>query len=404
MGLTDMFIRNVRSDKPTGQKHSDGDGMYLLVTPRSKFWRFDYRYLGKRKTLALGVYPDVTLAQARARCLEARKLIAEGVDPGQAKREVKQERMFAATQTFEVVAWLWLEKTAATRAATTRIKVIGWLQKDVFPYLGSLPVANITPRDVLVCIQRMETRGVHESAHRVKQICGQILRFAVATGLADRDVTSDLKGALTVPIRRNYAAITEPKPAGELMRAIFGYTGHAYATAALKLSALLFVRPGELRAAEWAEMDLDDALWRIPGSKMKMRNDHLVPLSKQALALLRELERMTGDGKYVFPSIRSDDRCMSENTVSAALRSLGYAKEVMTAHGFRAMARTMLDEVLEERVDLIEHQLAHAVIDPNGRAYNRTAHLPGRRLMMQRWADYLDQLRMGNAKLGAANS
>jgi integrase len=220
-----------------------------------------------------------------------------------------------------------------------------------------------------------------------------VLRFAVATGLAERDVTADLKGALTVPVRGNYAAIVDPKPAGELMRAIYGYHGHAYAAAALKLSALLFVRPGELRAAEWREIDLDDALWRIPGVKMKMRHDHLVPLSTQAVEILRGLQRMTGEGKYVFPSIRSDERCMSENTVSAALRSMGYAKEVMTAHGFRAMARTMLDEILEARVDLIEHQLAHAVIDPNGRAYNRTAHLPGRRQMMQLWADYLDKIR-----------
>jgi integrase len=226
----------------------------------------------------------------------------------------------------------------------------------------------------------------------------QVLRFAVATGLAERDATPDLKGALTVPAKSHYAAIIDPKPAGELVRAIWGYHGHPYAAAALKLSALLFVRPGELRAAEWREIDLENTVWRIPAAKMKMRHDHLVPLATQAVDILRGLERMTGDGKYVFPSIRSDDRCMSENTVSAALRRMGYAKEVMTAHGFRAMARTMLDEILEERVDLIEHQLAHAVIDPNGRAYNRTAHLPGRRTMMQRWADYLDELRNGRSR------
>ncbi|MEO7495303.1 MAG: site-specific integrase [Massilia sp.] len=261
-----------------------------------------------------------------------------------------------------------MEKTAASRAETTRQKVTGWLENDVFPHIGKTPVSTLKPRDVLVCLQHMEARGGHESAHRVKQICGQVLRFAVATGLAERDVTADLKGALTVPARGNYAAIADPKPAAELMRVIYDYRGHPYATAALKLSALLFVRPGELRAAEWREIDMEDALWRIPGAKMKMRHDHLVPLPTQAVEILRGLERMTGDGKYVFPSIRSDNRCMSENTVSAALRSLGYAKEMMTAHGFRAMARTMLDEILEERVDLIEHQLAHAVIDPNGRA------------------------------------
>ncbi|HEU4375076.1 MAG TPA: integrase arm-type DNA-binding domain-containing protein [Telluria sp.] len=393
MALTDTFVRNAKSDKPGGRKYADGFGMYLLVTPTGKYWRLDYRHAGKRKTLALGVYPAVTLAKARTRAADAKSLIADGVDPSQVKREDKQDRVFAATQTFELVARMWLEKTAANRAASTRQKVTGWLENDVFPYLGHQPVSTLKPRDVLLCVHRMEARGVYESAHRVKQICGQVFRFAVATGLAERDVTADLKGALTVPVRGNYAAIVDPKPAGELMRAIYGYHGHAYAAAALKLSALLFVRPGELRAAEWREIDLDDALWRIPGVKMKMRHDHLVPLSTQAVGILRGLRRMTGEGKYVFPSIRSDDRCMSENTVSAALRSLGYAKEVMTAHGFRAMARTMLDEILEERVDLIEHQLAHAVIDPNGRAYNRTAHLPGRRQMMQRWADYLDGLR-----------
>jgi integrase len=393
MALTDIFVRTAKSDKPAGQKHADGNGMYLLVTPTGKYWRLDYRHLGKRKTLALGVYPTITLAKARARCTEARRLIADGLDPLQARREAKLEEIFAATQTFELVARMWMEKTAAKRAESTRQKVAGWLENDVFPYIGKAAVSTLKPRDVLVCIQRMETRGVHESAHRVKQICGQVLRFAVATGLTERDVTADLKGALTVPLRGNYAAIIDPKPAGDLMRAIYGYHGHPYAAAALKLSAFLFVRPGELRAAEWREIDLDDAVWRIPGAKMKMRHDHLVPLSTQAAEILRGLRRMTGEGKYVFPSIRSDDRCMSENTVSAALRTLGYVKEVMTAQGFRAMARTMLDEILEERVDLIEHQLAHAVIDPNGRAYNRTAHLPGRRQMMQRWADYLDRLR-----------
>jgi integrase len=395
MALTDIFVRNVKSDKPTGQKHSDGNGMYLLVTPTGKYWRLDYRHLGKRKTLALGVYPTITLAKARTRCEDARRLIADGLDPFQVRKEKKQEEIFAATQTFELVARLWMEKTAANRAEKTRQKVTGWLQNDVFPYIGKAAVSTLKPRDVLACVQRMEARGVHESAHRVKQITGQVLRFAVATGLAERDVTPDLKGALTVPIKSHYAAIIDPKPAGELMRAIWGYHGHPYAAAALKLSALLFVRPGELRAAEWREIDLENTVWRIPAAKMKMRHDHLVPLATQAVEILRGLERMTGDGKYVFPSIRSDDRCMSENTVSAALRGMGYAKEVMTAHGFRAMARTMLDEVLEERVDLIEHQLAHAVIDPNGRAYNRTAHLPGRRTMMQRWADYLDELRKG---------
>ena len=241
----------------------------------------------------------------------------------------------------------------------------------------------------------MEARGAIDSAHRVKQICGQVFRYAVATGSAERDVTVDLKGALSVVPKVNYAAITEPKQAGELMRAICAYTGHPYAVAALKLSPLLFVRPGELRGAEWAEIDFNEGEWRIPGSKMKMKLDHMVPLSTQAVEILRSVHLLTGHRKYVFPSIRTAERCMSENTINAALRGMGYSKEIMTAHGFRAMARTIMDEVLDERVDLIEHQLAHAVKDPNGRAYNRTAHLPARREMMQRWADYLDKLRNG---------
>jgi integrase len=241
----------------------------------------------------------------------------------------------------------------------------------------------------------MEARGAIESAHKVKQLCGQVFRFAVASGLAERDVTADLKGALVAIPKKYYAAITEPQHVAQLLRSIDTYNGHAYAVAALKLSPLLFVRPGELRAAEWTEFDLDAAEWRIPAHKMKMKIEHLVPLATQAVAILRDLHRLTGETKYVFPSLRSFDRCMSENTINAALRGMGYSKEVMTAHGFRATARTIMDEVLGERVDLIEHQLAHAVRDANGRAYNRTAHLPARREMMQRWADYLDKLRRG---------
>jgi integrase len=395
MALTDTFIRQVKLEKPGGDKYSDGQGMYLLVNAAGKYWRWDYRFLGKRKTLALGVYPAVSLAKARVRRTEARELLADGVDPGAAKREGKSAIMAAAQHTFEAVAYTWLEKTKAERAAATQEKVKNWLRKDVFPHIGAQPISTIKPRDVLRAIQKMETRGAIESAHRVKQVCGQIFRFAVATDLAERDVTADLKGAIASVPKGHFAAITEPKEVAGLLRAIHGYSGHPYSTAALKLSPLVFVRPGELRGAEWAEIDLDGAEWRIPGIKMKMKNDHIVPLSTQAVDILRSVQPMTGHGKYVFPSIRTGERCMSENTVNAALRSLGFSKEVMTAHGFRAMARTILDEVLEERVDLIEHQLAHTVNDANGRAYNRTAHLPARRLMMQRWADYLDNLRLG---------
>ncbi len=294
-----------------------------------------------------------------------------------------------------MVARQWLAKTAANRAAITQGKVTAWLEHNVFPFIGSKPVSAIGPRDVLAAVRLIEERGAFDSAHRVKQICGQVFRFAVAEGVAERDVTADLRGALAAVPKGHYAAITEPREVGELMRSIHGYAGHPYTVAALKLSPLLFVRPGELRGAEWAEIDLDAAEWRIPGAKMKMRIDHIVPLSTQAVELLRAVYKLSGHGRYVFPSIRTGERCMSENTINAALRGLGYSKEVMTAHGFRATARTILDEVLGERVDLIEHQLAHAVRDPNGRAYNRTSHLPARREMMQRWANYLDTIRQG---------
>ncbi len=393
MALTDTFIKALKLTKGTTDKYTDGEGMYLLVNSAGKYWRMDYRFLDRRKTLALGVYPQTTLAKARQKRADAKVQLAEGIDPGAAKRLEKLQRSEIANQTFESVARTWLKKTKASRADSTQEKITGWLEGNAFPYIGRLPISAIKPRDVLLAVQRMEARGAVESAHRVRQVCGQVFRFAVASGFIERDVTADLKGALATPRKGNYAAITEPKEVAGLMRSIYGYNGHPYAAAALKLAALLFVRPGELRAAEWTEFDFDTALWRIPGSKMKMKVDHIVPLSTQAQTILQELEPMTCHGTFVFPSIRTDDRCMSENTVNAALRSMGYTKEVMTGHGFRAMARTILDEVLGERVDLIEHQLAHAVIDPNGRAYNRTAHLPARKQMMQRWANYLDDLR-----------
>ena len=395
MALTDTFVRQVKPTKPAGDKHADGGGMYLLVRAIGKYWRMDYRFGDKRKTLALGVYPDVSLAQARRRRDEARKLLAEDppIDPGHQRRTEKLTRAAAAAQTFEVVARQWLNKTTADRSPSTQYKVTAALENNVFPFLGRNPIATIKPLDVLATVQKMEARGAIDTAHRVKQICGQVFRYAVAAGMVERDVTADLKGALAAVPRSHFAAITEPVQAAALLRAIHDYNGFAAAVAALKLSPLVFVRPGELRTAEWAEIDLEKAEWRIPAKKMKMKVEHLVPLSSQAVAILRGLHPMTGAGKYIFPSLRSKT-CMSENTINAALRGMGYSKEVMTGHGFRAMARTIMDEVLGERVDLIEHQLAHAVKDPNGNAYNRTAHLPARREMMQRWSDYLDQLRI----------
>lgn len=261
--------------------------------------------------------------------------------------------------------------------------------------IGARPISEITPREVLNALQVVEARGAIESAHKIKQLCGQIFRFGVASGYLERDVTADLGDALAAIPQRHYAAVTEPKDAAKLMRAIHTYDGHPFCVAALRLAPLVFQRPGELRSMEWAELDFESKEWRIPGEKMKMRQDHVVLLSNQAIAILKSVEPMSRHGRFVFPSIRSNDRCMSENTINAALRNLGYTKDMMTGHGFRAMARTIMDEVLEERIDLIEHQLAHAVKDPNGRAYNRTKHLPARHKMMQRWADYLEKLRLG---------
>ncbi|WP_426145284.1 tyrosine-type recombinase/integrase [Polaromonas sp. DSR2-3-2] len=396
MPLTDTFAKNIKhTGAAAGDKHTDGGGMYMLVNAGGKYWRMNYRFDDKRKTLALGVYPAVSLAKARQRRDKARELLAEGIDPSTAKKEDKQAKADAAANTFEMVARDWLAKTAADRMPTTQDKLTSWLEKDVIPFIGKMPISTIGPRDVLAALRKMEARGALDSVQRVKQVCGQVFRYAVATGSAERDVTQDLKGALAKPTAGHFAAITEPKQAGDLMRSIFDYVGHPTTITALKLSPLVFVRPGELRTMEWAEVDLDAAEWRIPGSKMKMKVDHLVPLSKQAAELLRGVQPMTGHGRYVFPSLRTGERPMSENTINAALRGMGYSAEVHSAHGFRAMARTIMDEVMGERVDLIEHQLAHAVKDVNGRAYNRTAHLPARRVMMQTWADYLDKLRIG---------
>jgi len=394
--LTDMRVKNARP-KEKAYKLADGGGMYLEITPSgSKLWRMKFmQSSGKESRLSFGAYPEVSLTQARAARAAARQLKAADVDPGQAKRDVKLAKAAAALNSFEAIARQWLNKTAAERAESTQTKNTAWLEKNIFSEIGSMPISAIKPRDVLGALQKIEARGAIESAHKIKQICGQIFRHAVASGLAERDVTVDLRDALAAVPEAHYAAITDPKQVAELLRAIYAYTGHPYATTALKLAPMLFQRPGELRSMEWVEIDWDKAEWNIPARKMKMKRDHLVPLSTQALELLRGIQAISGHTKYVFPSVRTGARCMSDNTINVALRSMGYPKEVMTGHGFRAMARTIMDEVLDERVDLIEHQLAHAVKDPNGRAYNRTAHLPARRKMMQRWADYLSGLKDG---------
>jgi integrase len=395
MPLTDIAIRKLQhSGKPAGDKHADGLGMYLRVKAAGKYWRMDYRFDGKHKTLALGVYPEVSLAAARTARAEARAQLAKGIDPAAAKQDAKRAPATEAEHTFRAVAEEWLLKTA-DRAPKTTQKITGWLNNDLYPAIGGMPVAEIRPRDVLAAVRQVEARGALDSAGRMLQLCGQIFRYAIAATLIEVDVTSGLRGALATPVIEHHAAITDPVRVGGLMRAIEGYEGHHSVVGALRMAPLVFVRPGELRTAEWVEIDLDAAEWRIPAPKMKMKIEHIVPLSAQALAILRHLKPLTGAGRFVFPGLRSSSTCISDAAVNAALRALGYSKEVMTGHGFRAMARTIMDEVMGERVDLIEHQLAHVVKDVNGRAYNRTTHLAARREMMQRWADYLDGLKRG---------
>lgn len=401
MALTDTALRKAKaSDSP--HKMADGGGLYLLLKPNgAKWWRWDYRrpVTAKRNTLSLGTYPDVGLAIARQRRDEARKLLAQGVDPGEhrkAERSAGEER---ASNSFEVVAREWLAKQSWVPGYL--IKVVAWMENDVFPYIGAKPIAELSAPEFLKVARRIEERGAVESAHRILQNCGAVMRYAIATGRAERNPVADLKGALAQPPKRHFAAIVDPKQIGALLHAIDGYTGTPAVRAALRLAPLVFVRPGELRQAEWSEFNLEAtdsaglpaAVWNIPASRMKMRQPHLVPLAPQAVAILQELQPLTGRGRYVFPSGRSPRRPMSNNAVNAALRRMGFDSDTMTGHGFRAMARTVLDEVLGFRPDSIEHQLAHAVRDPNGRAYNRTALLAERRKMMASWADYLNRLK-----------
>ena len=394
MALNDTKIRNIKpSEKQL--KLFDGGGLFLLVTLQgSKLWRLKYRHEGKEKLLAFGAYPEISLADARQRRDEARKQIAKGIDPGAVRKAQKQSET-AETETFEVIAREWYAKFTPTWSAGHAESIKGRLDKDLIPWLGKLPMKEIKAPKVLEALRRIEDRGALEQAHRVRTIVGQVFRYAVATGRAERDVSTDLRGALPQPPERHHAAITDPREVAPLLQAIDGYQGHFMVRCALKLSPMLFVRPGELRHAEWAEIDLNDAIWCIPAEKMKVKQPHIVPLCRQAVEILTELKELTGTSRYVFPSTRSHTRPMSDNTVNAALRYLGYDRDTMTGHGFRAMARTILDEVLQVRPDFIEHQLAHAVRDPNGRAYNRTAHLEERRKMMQKWADYLDGLKAG---------
>jgi integrase len=392
MPLNELKIRNAKT-KEKFYKLTDGDGLYLHVTEKgSKLWRFRYRFEGKEKLFALGKYPEISLLDARQRRDEARRQLAHGIDPG-AVRKAQKQASIQETETFEVIAREWHARFTSTWTEGHAETIMSRLERDLFPWIGKRPIAEIKAPELLAVLRRVESRGALESAHRIRTICGQVFRYAVATGRAERDPAADLKGALPQPQEKHRAAITDPKKIGALLRAIDGYEGGFIVKCALKFAPLVFVRPGELRHAEWEEINLENAEWNIPGSKMKMREPHLVPLPKQAIDILNELKKLTGTSRYCFPSGRSYDRPMSENAILAALRRMGYEKDEMSGHGFRAMARTILDEVLQVRPDYIEHQLAHAVRDPNGRAYNRTAHLNERRKMMQQWADYLDDLK-----------
>lgn len=396
--IKELSASALRNAKPGEKvKHLfDGKGLYLLVTPGGgKWWRFKYRFDGKTKTLSLGTYPEVSLQSARKKRDEAREQIAAGIDPGALRKAKKQAGGEKDENTFEVIAREWHDKFISSWTPGHAVTIMTRMERDLFPWLGVRPIGEIKAPELLAALHRVESRGALETAHRIRTIAGQVFRYAIATGRAERDPSADLRGALPPATENHHAAITDPKEVAHLLRAIDSYQGGFVVKCALRLAPLVFLRPGELRQAEWLEIDFEAGQWEIPAERMKMKQAHIVPLSEQALNILREIKPLTGNSRYVFPCGRSFHRCMSNNAINAALRRLGYNKDTMTGHGFRAMARTILDEVLQVRVDFIEHQLAHAVKDPNGRAYNRTAHLAERQRMMQTWADYLDGLKSG---------
>jgi len=392
--LTATAVKQAKpKDKP--YKLADGGGLYLHVKPNGKYWRYKYRFANKEKLLALGVYPDTSLADVRKSHQASRKSLANGIDPNAAKQAQKAADQGTSANSFEVVALEWLHKRGAkSEGGDKRLNRL--LQKDLFPYIGKRPISKITSPDLLKALRRIESRGAVNTAHRAKQAAGMVFRYAVATGRAERDPSVDLKDALAQPKQTHFKSLTEPNEVAPLMVAIKNYQGTPTVMAALKLSPLLFCRPGELRHLEWIEVKFKQARIELPAEKMKMEQPHIIPLSTQAMEILEELQPITGRGKYVFPSARGPSRPLSDNGVRTALRTLGYTNEQISPHGFRAMARTILDEVLNFPLDWIEHQLAHAVRDPNGRAYNRTKHISQRQQMMQTWADYLDGLASGN--------
>lgn len=416
-GLSDTALRNVKPGDPR-KRLSDGKGLYLLlfVNGGSHGWRFDYSIRGRRKTLSLGTYPDTSLSLARDKAKRARQQVAEGLDPSDgrkaAKAEAKLERDaesriasgLPALGSFECVAREWFDVHQSGWAPSYGEKVIRRLERDIFPWIGKKPVDRISVPEVLEVLRRIESRGVLETTHRARENCSQVFRFAIASGLALTDPARDLAPALRRPVSDRMAAIIEPSKLAQLLRAIDGYSGTLIVRTALKLSPMLMVRPGELRHAQWSELDLDGGVWTIPAARMKgtkvfkasKKNDHVVPLARQAVQLLRELLPLTGPGGYVFRGVRDHERPMSENTVNAALQRMGYdTQEEMTGHGFRATARTIVSEQLKFPSPVIEAQLAHAPSGPLGSAYDRAKFLEARHDMMQQWADYLDQLRHG---------
>lgn len=398
MPLTDLALRKLKpKDKP--YKVSDERGLYVHVIPSGgKLWRFKYRFDGKEKLISLGGYPDVSLSRAREKRDEARTLVADGVDPSENRKAQKAAKAGRAANSFEVVAREWFEGRKATWAPSNSKRILRRLERDVFPWIGEKAIAEIKPPEILSVLRRIENRGTLDTAHRVHQDFSQVFRYAVATSRAERDPTPDLRGALPPATSGHFAAITEPKDVADLLRAIDGFKGTFIVQCALKLAPMLFVRPGELRQARWREFDLDKAEWAYRATKTT--TDHIVPLPSQAVETLRDLQKLSGDSAFVFPGARSNGRAMSDGAINAALSRMGYnTRTQVTGHGFRAMARTILHEVLGFAPEVIEHQLAHKVPDTLGSAYNRTKFLKDRRLMMQRWADYLDALKAGKSEI-----
>jgi integrase len=396
MRLSDVMIRNSKPNRGgKDTKLTDGRGLYLLVRRTGgKLWRMDYRFSGKRKTLAFGAYPDVSLREARERCEDVHKRLSQGIDPGSERKAQKAAADERAANSFEVIAREWFEVWKVGKADGQPGKVWARLESHVFPFLGADPVAEITAPLVLSVLRRMEEKNVTDALRKAKTSISQIMRYAIQTGRAAHDPCPDLKGAFKAAEVKHFASITSPREVGALLRVIGTFKGTSVVRSALLLAPLLFVRPGELRAAKWAEIDLDKAEWRY--SVTKTKTEHLVPLARQAVAILRDLQPLTGRGVFVFPGVRKHDIPISNVTINAALKRLGYdTQEEITAHGFRAMARTLLAEELHQRPEVIEHQLAHRVPDALGTAYNRTKFLPERRIMMQLWADYLDKLKAG---------